>query len=114
MAGLVQPARLKSLWSGEGSAIHLRQLPQNVDARDKPGHDVAIDSYSASLQASAPSQAQFVFVTGAVTGACAGSAAACGVRPTTAVSRPWLQSCLAAFLASSSVTAFTISLRFSM
>jgi hypothetical protein len=40
MAGLVPPARPEPLRRGEGPAIHaLSRGAENVDARDKPGHD---------------------------------------------------------------------------
>lgn len=68
----------------------------DVDGRDKP-----------SLRC-APNQSDF----GA--GAAAGSAAACGARPTMTVRRPWPHSRLAAALASSRVTASTMVLRFSI
>ena len=56
--------------------------------------------------------AQFALVGGGV--AAAGWAAACGARPTITVRRPCPHSRLAAFLASSRVTASTMALRFSM
>lgn len=68
----------------------------DIDGRDKPGHRCA------------PDQSGF----GA--GTAAGSAAACGARPTTTVRRPWPHNRFAAALASSSVTASTMPLRFSM
>ena len=55
--------------------------------------------------------AQFAFGTGV---AAAGWAVACGARPTITVSSPWPHNRCAAFLASSSVTASTMALRFSM
>ncbi len=58
-----------------------------------------------------PAGRQFFAVAGV---ADAGWAAACGARPTITVSRPCPHNRLAAFLASSSVTASTMALRFSM
>src|SRR3977135_433310 len=65
-------------------------------AARRPGHEIA----------------QFAVGGGGI--AAAGCAAACGARPTITVSRPCPHNRLAAFLASSSVTASTSALRFSV
>lgn len=116
------PTRDPYAAAGVGREMPMASVPQatpwGYGSRLKAGTTplLSMQPWSAELQrqAAPPPPAQFVFVTGAVAGAWDGSAAACGVRPTTAVSRPWLQSCFAAVFASSSVTALTISLRFSM
>lgn len=79
----------------ELARIHINRR-RDVDGRDKPSHRCA------------PNQSDFS------AGSAAGSAAACGARPTMTVRRPWPHSRLAAALASSSVTASTMALRFSI